>query len=143
MSRYLRIALLAFSCCAGSVYAQGDLNLQNLLSSLSQGTEVTLLTAATNGMVQVTSFLPPRRFSGAEAAALVEDARRRLAELGVARPTGEQLATALVGGTVDLPTGRTQLPGLMPAGGVPVSMRSEVVFASALPQVIAAPAPSR
>ncbi|MGQ0655864.1 MAG: hypothetical protein ACT4P4_27010 [Betaproteobacteria bacterium] len=142
MPRRLASAVLALAAYAASAAAQVDINLQNLLAALTQGTEVTLLTPATNGMVQVTSFVPPQRYSGADAAALVESARRRLAELGVARPTGEQLATALVGGTLELPTGRTQLAGLLP-GAAPVALRTEVVFATALPQVIAAPAPTR
>ena len=125
MFRRLYFAVLALAAYAGSAAAQVDINLQNLLSALTQGTEVTLLTPATNGMVQVTSFMPPQRYSEAEAAALVEDAQRALAERGVKRPSGEQLAAALA--------------RVLPQ----VAMRTEVVFTPALPQLIAAPAPTR
>lgn len=143
MFRLLGVALLGIFGTSGSAFAQADLNLQNLRAALTQGTEAALLTPATNGMVHVTSFVPPRRFSDEEAAAVVEAARERLAELGVARPTGEQLAAALVGGFVDAPAGRTQVSGVLPAGTAPIALRSEVMFATALPQLIAAPAPTR
>lgn len=129
MFRHFALALLALAGFSPSADAQVDINLQSLLAALTQGTEVTLFTPATNGMVQVTSFLPSQRFSAAEAAALVEGAQRKLGERGVARPTGEQLASALI---EQLP------PGSRPAG-----LRSEVVFTTALPQLIAAPAPTR
>jgi hypothetical protein len=143
MYRLLGLALLGIFGTAGSAFAQADLNLQNLAAALTQGTEAVLLTPATNGMVQVTSFVPPRRFTEAEAAALVEAARSRLAGLGVSRPTGEELAAALVGGAVDAPAGSTQVSGVLPEGPAAVALRSEVIFATALPQVIAAPAPTR
>jgi hypothetical protein len=129
MFRHFAFALLALAGFTPSAGAQVDINLHNLLTALTQGTEVTLLTPATNGMVQVTSFVPSQRFSGAEAAALVEGAQRWLGERGVARPTGEQLASALI----------EQLP---PASK-PAGLRSEVVFTTALPQLIAAPLPTR
>jgi hypothetical protein len=125
MFRRLAAAVLALAAYAGSAAAQVDINLQNLLAALTQGTEVMLLTPATNGMVQVTSFVPPQRYSEAEAAALIEGAQRGLAERGVKRPTGEQLAAALA--------------GLLPQ----LALRTEVVFTPALPQLIAAPAPTR
>jgi len=125
MFRHLGLALLALFGFAGSAAAQVDINVEKLLAALTQGAEATLLTPATNGMVQVTSFLPPRRYAHAEAAELVEAARRKLADAGIARPSGDQLAAALV--------------ELLP-GGAPVQLRTEVVFAAALPQLIAAPA---
>ena len=121
MFRPLALALLALAGFGGNAGAQVDINQQNLLDALTQGTEATLLTPATNGMVQVTSFVPPQRLSGAEATSLVERARRKLADVGIARPTGEHLAAALV--------------ELMPAGA-PVAVRSEVIFTTALPQLI-------
>lgn len=143
MFRLLGLALLGVFGTTGSALAQADLNLQSLAAALKQGSEVRLLTPATNGMVQVTSFMPPRRFTDAEAAELVEAARSLLSGLGVLRPTGEQLAAALVGGVVDAPAGPTQVGGVLPEGSAPVPLRSEVIFATTLPQVIAAPAPTR
>lgn len=140
MFRPLRIALAALACLGFDAAAQVvDLNLQNLLSGLMQGTEVTLLTPVGNGLVQVTSFTPPQRLSAVDAAGVVERARQHLAALGVTQPSGEQLAVALIGGTVDVPTGRTQLPRVLPGSGVIPAPRSQLIFSSALPQVVAPP----
>ena len=125
-------AIVLTSAC--EVFAQAEANLQSLFVGLTQGTEVTLVTPLANGMAEVTSFSPPGRLSAAEAAGALERARQQLAALGVAQPSGQQLALALVGGTVDIPTGRTQLGGVLPPGTQPASIRSKLVAASALPQ---------
>jgi hypothetical protein len=115
-------------------------NLQGLLAALTQGTEVTLITHFANGTSQVTSFRPPVRLAPDEAAAAIERARAELGVFGVAQPSGEQLAVALVGGTLDIPTGRTQLPGIVPKGpaGSAGAIRSQLVLTSALPQAVLA-----
>jgi hypothetical protein len=124
------VAALAFQAAA---HAQD--NLQNLLAALTLGSEVTLITPLANGMAQVTSFRPAARLSSAEAVAAIERARLDLAAFGVMQPTGEQFALALVGGTVDVPSGRTQLRGVLPQGTANAAIRSQLVSAGSLPQV--------
>jgi hypothetical protein len=114
--------------------------LQNLLAALTLGSEVTLITPLANGMAQVTSFRPAARLSSAQAVAAIESARLDLAVFGVTQPTGEQLALALVGGTVDVPSGRTQLRGVLPQGTASAAIRSQLVSAGSLPQVAGATA---
>jgi hypothetical protein len=127
-------ALLAAALLSGNAFAQSGNNLQTLFVGLTQGTEVTLVTPLANGMTEVTSFRPPARLGGAEAAGALELARQQLAALGVAQPTGQQLAVALVGGTLDVPSGRTQLGGVLPQGPSQGSIRTQVIAAGALPQ---------
>jgi hypothetical protein len=134
MGRILRCVVAALTALACEAWAQADINLQSLFAGLTQGTEVTLVTPLANGMAEVTSFSPPGRFSAAEAAGALELARQQLAALGVAQPSGQQLAIALVGGTVDIPAGRTQLGGVLPPGTQRPSIRSQLVAAGALPQ---------
>jgi len=121
MGRILRCVVAALTALACEAWAQADINLQNLFAGLTQGTEVTLVTPLANGMAEVTSFSPPGRFSAADAAGALE-------------PSGQQLAVALVGGTVDIPAGRTQLGGVLPPGPQRPSIRSQLVAAGALPQ---------
>ena len=134
MGRILRCVVAALTALACEAWAQADINLQSLFAGLTQGTEVTLVTPLANGMAEVTSFSPPGRFSAADAAGALEQARQQLAALGVAQPSGQQLAIALVGGTVDIPAGRTQLGGVLPPGPQRPSIRSQLVAAGALPQ---------
>lgn len=134
MGRILRCVAAALTAFACEAWAQADANLQSLLVGLTQGTEVTLVTPLADGMAEVTSFSPPGRLSAADAAGALERARQQLGALGVAQPSGQQLAVALVGGTVDIPSGRTQLNGVLPPGAQRAAIRTQVVAASALPQ---------
>lgn len=128
--RYFLAVVAAF---AFQTAAHAQDNLQNLLAALTLGSEVTLITPLANGMAQVTSFRPAVRLSSADAVAAIERARLDLAALGVTQPTGEQFALALIGGTVDLPSGRTQLRGVLPQGTANAAIRSQVVSAGMLP----------
>lgn len=134
MGRILRCVVAAFTVFACEAWAQADANLQSLFVGLTQGSEVTLVTPLANGMAEVTSFSPPGRLAAADAAGALERARQQLAALGVAQPSGLQLAVALVGGTVDIPAGRTQLAGVLPAGTQRASIRTQLVASGALPQ---------
>lgn len=136
----LRTTLAALAVAFMSAAAAQTGNLQSLLAALTQGTEVTLITHFANGTSQVTSFRPPVQLPPAEAAAAIERARAELAAFGVTQPSGEQLAVSLIGGTLDIPTGRTQLPGIVPPGqaGNAGAIRSQIVLTSALPQAMLA-----
>lgn len=131
----LRAVVLTLSLACGTAAAQVDSNLQSLLNALMQGSDVMLLTPLADGTVQVVSFRAPGQRSAAEAAALIERARENLANLGVTQPTGQQLAAALVGGAVDIPSGRTGMTGVLPAGTRGM-VTTQVVNPAGLPQVV-------
>jgi hypothetical protein len=135
MLRHVRIAFLALAALSSSANAQLESNFQNLLTGLTQGLEVTLLTPLSDGTVEVTNFFPPGRMTVASAAASIEQARATLASFGIEEPTGAQLAAALVGGTLYVPSGSTRLAGVLPPGQRPGSFTAQIVAAGALPQV--------
>ena len=128
------VVILALAC--SPALAQVDANLQALLNALMAGTPVALLTPLPDGTIEVTSFAAPGQRSAADAALLIERARIDLANLGIERPTGQQLARALAGGTIDVPTGRTQIGGVLPQGTPGVTVRSQVISAGSLPTII-------
>ena len=131
------IAFLALaSAPALAQQPQVDPNFQALLNALTQGSQVALLTPFADGTVQVTSFIAPGQRSAADAALLIERARVTLQNFGIAQPTGQQLAAALAGGVITVPTGSTQIPGVLPRGTPGVAVNSQVVSAGGLPTVI-------
>src|SRR4051812_47971539 len=117
MAGLLRTVVISLALAGSPALAQQvDPNFQALLTALMQGTPITLLTPLQNGTIQVTSFTAPGQRSAADAAMLIQRAQITLQNLGVVQPTGQQLATALAGGAIDVPTGRTQIPSVLPAG---------------------------
>ena len=132
------ILFLALACSPALAQVQQiDASFQALLNALMQGTQVALLTPLPDGTLQVTSFTAPGQRSAAEAATLIEQARLNLANFGIQQPTGQQLATALAGGTLNVPTGSTSLVGVLPQTGTPPTLNTQVVTTAGLPQVIA------
>jgi len=119
-----RVALLLAFACAPALAQQVDQNFQALLTPLPDGT------------VEVTSFAAPVQRSAADAAMLIENARITLSNLGVEKPTGQQLGRALAGGTIDVPSGRTSLGGVLPQGTPGVTLNSQVINAANLPTVV-------
>src|SRR5690349_2912130 len=91
------------------VLAGSPENLSSLVDGLTQGKSVRLAGAGPAGFNRVLVFTPPARLSPPQAAALLERIAQDFNVLGIARPTPEQLAAALVGGVVDTPTGRTSV----------------------------------
>lgn len=118
------------ACSALLARAQStDPNLQNLLAGLTSGTEVTLVTPLTSGMLQVTSFNSGARMSAVDAMAAINRARTQLQALGEPQPSAEEIARMLAGGPINLPGGRIQAAGILPASGQQASIRSQVVAA--------------
>jgi hypothetical protein len=91
------------------VLAGSPENLASLVDGLTEGGPVRLASAGPSGFNRVLTFTPPARLSPAQAAASLERIAQDFDLLGIARPTPEQLAAALVGGVVDTPSGRTSL----------------------------------
>jgi len=136
MAGLLRSLVVTLALACSLVLVQVDANLQALFNALMSGSEVALLSPLPDGTIEVTSFAAPGQRSAADAALLIERARIDLANLGIERPTGQQLARALAGGTIDVPTGRTQIGGALPQGTPGVTVRSQVISAGNLPTII-------
>jgi hypothetical protein len=118
------------ACSALLARAQStDPNLQNLLAGLTSGTQVTLVTPLTSGMLQVTSFNSGARMSAVDAMAAINRARSQLQALGEPQPSAEEIARMLAGGPINLPGGRIQAAGILPASGHQASISSQVVAA--------------
>ena len=90
-------------------------NFQNLVNGLAQGTPVQLFTALPDGSMQVVTFTPAAPLPADQIAQALERARQQLIGLGIATPTGEQVAIALTGGTVPTALGGSQVTGALPA----------------------------
>lgn len=103
-------------------------NFDSLVGGLTQGTPITLTTVTADGFVQVVTFLPASTMSAADAARSLETARQNLIARGVAAPTAQQLAIALMGGTLTTVTGSTPLTGVLTgtAGTAQLQIRNEV-----------------
>jgi hypothetical protein len=95
-------------------FAGSQANFQNLVTGLAQGTPVQLVTVLPDGSAQVVNFTPAGTLTTEQIAQTLEAARQRLIGLGIATPTAEQLATALVGGTVPTALGGQTVTGALP-----------------------------
>ena len=95
-------------------FAGSQTNFQNLVTGLAQGTPVQLVTVLPDGSAQVVNFTPTGTLTTEQIAQSLEAARQRLIGLGIATPTAEQLATALVGGTVPTALGGAAVTGALP-----------------------------
>jgi hypothetical protein len=127
-ARFLAAAALALGITPA--FAQPvDANLQNLLASLTSGSEATLVTPLASGMLQVTSFRPGARLNAVDAVAAVDRARGQLQALGEPQPSAEEIARMLAGGPIEIPSGRIHAAGILPASGYPASIRSQIVAA--------------
>ena len=89
-------------------FAGSSANFESLVNGLTQGTPVTLTTVAADGSVHIVTFSTTRNLSPVEAARTLESARQSLISRGIAAPTAQQLAVALVGGAAPIQV-RTEL----------------------------------
>ena len=92
-------------------FAGSEANFQALVAGLTGGTQVQLFSVLPSGFTQNVTFTPTAALSPAQAAQVLEAARQQLIGLGIGAPTAEQLAFALMGGTVPTALGGTQVPG--------------------------------
>lgn len=94
-------------------FAGSQVNFQNLVNGLSQGTLVQLFTTLPDGFTQVVTFTPAAALAPDQIAQALETARQRLIGLGIPNPTAEQLARTLMGGVVPTPLGGSQVAGVL------------------------------
>jgi hypothetical protein len=94
-------------------FAGSSANFAALVSGMAQGIPVTLLTPGIDGQLQVATFTPPVTASAADIARNLEAARSSLIARGIAAPTAQQVAVALMGGALPTPLGAVQVPGVL------------------------------
>lgn len=88
---------------------------QTLMSGLNSGRPVVIATPLASGYLQTVSFVAPSGpMPQAEAARMIELTRKDLAARGIDKPTALQIAVTLLGGTLSMPHGDVQVPGLLP-----------------------------
>jgi hypothetical protein len=114
-----------------STFAGSDANLQSLVNGLGAGQAVTLVTQNADGTLQIVTFIPPSGL-GSGVSRVLEQARSNLIARGIAQPTGQQIAVALMGGTLATSAGAVQIPGVLtntiPANAVQVRNESPSTF---------------
>jgi len=94
-------------------FAGGDVNFTNLVNGLALGVPITLTTTVGPGVTQVVTFTPSGTMTPVQIAQVLESARQSLIARGIATPSAQQLATALVGGTLPTALGNTPVSGLV------------------------------
>jgi mannitol/fructose-specific phosphotransferase system IIA component (Ntr-type) len=114
-----------------TAFAGSDANLQALVNGLSNGQTITLVTQDATGILQIVTFTPPSALGGGVAASL-EQARSALIARGITQPTAQQIAVALMGGSVVAASGVAPINGV-PTGtstGTGIQVRNDLSAAS-------------
>jgi hypothetical protein len=111
-------------------FAGSQTNFQSLVVGLAQGTQVQLFSILPDGSTQITTFTPTSRLSTDQIAQVLERARQQLIGLGIANPTGEQLANAIMGGTVPTALGGSTVAGVL-AGPPAAAVQAQTSAAAA------------
>lgn len=103
-------------------------NFEAIVNGLTQGIPVTITTTDAGGNLQIVTFTPQGTLTPTDAARVIENARNTLITRGVATPSAQQIAVALVGGSLTTPTGTAPVPGAIPGatGTTLVQVRNEV-----------------
>jgi hypothetical protein len=114
-------------------FAGSPANFQSLINGLTQGTPVTLTTVNADGTVQIVTFAAGTTLTPVDAARMLETARQSLISRGIATPTAQQLAIALMGGALPTALGNASVTGVLSgnAGATPVQVRNEVATPTA------------
>src|SRR5436190_19043706 len=119
-------------------FAGGDVNFTNLVNGLALGVPITLTTTVGPGVTQVVTFTPSGTMTPVQIAQVLESARQSLIARGIAAPSAQQLATALVGGALPTALGATQVTGLVQSSTT-VGTTTQMSPAAALQQNTMAP----
>jgi hypothetical protein len=103
-------------------------NFEAIVNGLTQGIPVTITTTDAGGNLQIVTFTPQGTLTPTDAARVIENARNTLITRGVAAPNAQQIAVALVGGSLTTPTGTAPVTGAIPGatGTTLVQVRTEV-----------------
>ncbi|MEO5677289.1 MAG: hypothetical protein ABIQ84_07060 [Usitatibacter sp.] len=90
-------------------WAGGKTNADSLVNGLRSGSSVTLVTVFPDNTKSIAGFTAQTRMSSEEIAASLAAAKRSLAGMGIRQPSADQIQSALIGGEVTLPNGKTRL----------------------------------
>src|SRR3954466_10749799 len=118
--------------------ARSDGKFLHPVNGLALGVPVTLTTAIAPGQTQVVTFTPSGTMTPVQVAQVLENARQSLIARGIATPSAQQLATALVGGALPTALGATQVTGLVQSSTT-VGTTTQMSPAAALQQNTMAP----
>lgn len=102
-------------------------NLASLVSGLTTGAAVRLVSAGPQGFNRVLTFTPPARFTPAQTAAMLEQVVRDYDLAGISRPSPEQLAASLGGRGVQTslePDRRAPTPEAQAVAALPGDIRN-------------------
>ena len=115
-------------------FSGSSANFDSLVNGLTSGAPVTLSTANPDGSAQIVTFLPGPSLTVVDAARRLETARQNLIAGGIAAPTAQQVAVALVGGPLTTLSGTATLTGVLSGttGTTPLQVRNEPAPVSAL-----------
>lgn len=102
-------------------WAGGRQNADALVTGLHNGTSITLATTGSRRDVSLAGFTPSAPMSYEDVRDALVAARTSLSRLGVRQPTAEQIQAALIGGEVELGSGRSHMVRgtVTPLGGNP------------------------
>jgi hypothetical protein len=103
------------------LFAGSPANFDSLVTGLTTGAPVTLNTVTADGSLQTVTFMPGTRLAPTDAARILETVRQNLIARGIATPTGDQIAAALVGGTITSPSATSPIAGLLTGSSVPAT----------------------
>lgn len=90
-------------------WAGGKANADSLVNGLRSGSSVTLVTVSPENTKSIAGFTAQTRMSSEEIAHSLAAAKRSLASMGIRQPSADQIQSALIGGEVTLPNGKTKL----------------------------------
>ena len=109
-------------------FAGSSANFDSLVTGLTSGIPVTLTTLGTDGLVQIATFVAGTTLTALDAARTLEAARQNLITRGIATPTAQQLAVALMGGTLSTSSGAAPLAGVITGTTAPgpIQVRNEI-----------------
>lgn len=91
-----------------AAWAGGKSNADAIVSGLRGGTAITLVTTAADRSASLAGFTPGRAMGYADIRAALASAQQSLSRLGIARPTAEQIQSAMIGGEIAMPNGTTR-----------------------------------
>jgi len=94
-------------------FSGSSANFDSLVNGLTSGAPVTLTTANPDGSAQIVTFLPGPSLTVGDAARRLETARQNLIASGIATPTAQQVAVALMGGPLTALSGTATLTGVL------------------------------
>ncbi len=92
-----------------ATWAGSKSNAESLVNGLRNGSSVTLVTVNPDNTKSIAGFTAQTRMSPEEVSAALASAKSSLARMGIRQPSADQIQSALVGGEVTLPSGKTRL----------------------------------